>query len=140
MIISFTGTHIRITDVQKEKLAKVLDLCQPTEIHHGCCICADEYVHGLAVKMLPNCKIVIHPPINQKAIFLPADDERISFMVAKEYLKRNHDIVDAGDLLIALPYEDKEQVRSGVWATIRYARKTGKRYIIIDPSGTIIDG
>lgn len=51
----------------------------------------------------------------------------------KPPLKRNYDIVDACDILLAAPRTLTEELRSGTWATIRYARKTGKKYLILAP-------
>ena len=54
---------------------------------------------------------------------------------AKDYLVRNHDIVDVCDVLVATPGQKEEQIRSGTWATIRYARKIRKQIIIVYPDG-----
>lgn len=56
---------------------------------------------------------------------------------AKDYLARNHDIVDAAGLLIAAPSGPAEKRRSGTWATVRHARKQGTRIWIVLPSGEI---
>ena len=56
----------------------------------------------------------------------------------KDYLDRNHDIVDETELLIACPKEPEEITRSGTWATIRYARKKKKKLRIILPNGRMI--
>lgn len=43
---------------------------------------------------------------------------------AKPYLERNKDIANEGiDGLIAAPSGWVEELRSGTWATVRYARK-----------------
>jgi hypothetical protein len=41
----------------------------------------------------------------------------------QNYLQRNKDIVNNCNYLIACPYSNKEQLSSGVWSTIRYAKK-----------------
>ena len=53
----------------------------------------------------------------------------------KRYLERNRDIVDACDILIACPRTLKEELRSGTWATVRYARKVGKPVAILWNNG-----
>jgi hypothetical protein len=58
-------------------------------------------------------------------------------MPAKPYLVRNHEIVDDSQVLIAAPKEFTEQLRSGTWATIRYARKIGRTVRIVFPDGSI---
>jgi hypothetical protein len=40
-------------------------------------------------------------------------------------LVRNHHIVDAVAVLLAAPHTDREEQRSGTWATVRYARTKG---------------
>jgi hypothetical protein len=50
---------------------------------------------------------------------------------------RNHDIVDETELLIACPGELAEAVRSGTWATVRYARKLGRPIVIFWPDGSV---
>jgi len=75
-------------------------------------------------------KIVIHPPKNPKQrAFCKGHETREE----KEYLVRDHDIVDECDLLIVVPKTRKEELRSGTWATVRYARKQGKQYSTIFP-------
>ena len=51
----------------------------------------------------------------------------------QEYLNRNHNIVDASEILIACPAQTEEVIRSGTWATIRYARKNNKIIRFIGP-------
>jgi len=55
----------------------------------------------------------------------------------KPYLERNHNIVDESELLIACPKSKEEELRSGTWATVRYARKKGVRIILIYPDGSV---
>ena len=73
--------------------------------------------------------IVIHPPTNPKnrayCGSLKEDDD-IWRMPEKSYLARNKDIVDQSETMIALPIDpNREILRSGTWAAVRYARKTG---------------
>jgi predicted Rossmann fold nucleotide-binding protein DprA/Smf involved in DNA uptake len=53
----------------------------------------------------------------------------------RSFLERNHDIVDASEVLVAIPKETEEVLRSGTWATIRYAHKLRRRVMIIYPNG-----
>jgi hypothetical protein len=41
--------------------------------------------------------------------------------------------------LIATPSTDDEQLRSGTWATVRYARKAKKRIKLIFPNEKIME-
>ena len=129
--IGFTGTQQGMTDIQKLRLRTILQASQGTEFHHGDCMGADAEAHDIALELglIP----VIHPPKNpSKRAFKPAT----TILPPKEYLDRNHNIVDGTQLLVACPKETEEQLRSGTWATIRYAKKTNKNRYIIFPDGT----
>jgi hypothetical protein len=98
------------------------------EFHHGDCVGADAEADDL-IAQIGGCKIVIHPPDNpRKRAFKTRYPGRI-VLPAKPYLMRNHDIVDATDILIAAPKTNEEELRSGTWATIRYAMKQGKEVL-----------
>jgi hypothetical protein len=126
--IGFTGTQRGMTEIQAETISNYFG--DGVEFHHGDCTGADEQAHRLA--KAAGCLIIIHPPINpNKRAFCIADN----ILPQKDYLDRNHDIVDATELLLATPGEQEEQLRSGTWATIRYARKWKKPTIIIYPNG-----
>ena len=133
MKIGFTGTQTGMTHMQKRVFERLLHQFGCTEFHHGDCIGADSDAHKIA-RTLAVPWIVIHPPTDpRKRAFCKANLVRPE----KAYILRNHDIVNDTDTLIATPKEDTEQLRSGTWATIRYANKTGKRVIIIYPLGKI---
>lgn len=125
-----TGSRKGMTVLAKEKLQIFLDHNIVTEGHHGDCIGADQIFHNILVKNV--IKTYIHPPI---------DGKYRAFCIGnfiyekKEYLERNKKIVDETDILIAFPSEKEEQLRSGTWSTIRYARKQGKEIYIIFPNG-----
>lgn len=134
MKIGFTGTQRGMTEAQKECVRVLLAAYGlESEFHHGDCIGADAEAHQLA--WIRDIKVVIHPPKNpnKRAFCQGAWIER----EPKNYLSRNHDIVDAASVLIATPGEAEEQLRSGTWATIRYARKRGKRVMLVRPDGSI---
>jgi hypothetical protein len=133
MKIGFTGTQAGMTDVQWKKLNDLLEKCvsPSAEFHHGDCIGADAEA-TISAKEL-DYRIVMHPPIERsKRAFTEADDSR----PPRPYLKRNRDIVDECEHLFACPKGKTEELRSGTWATIRYAKKTKKPVTIIYPDGT----
>lgn len=139
--IGFTGTQQGMTDIQEGRLRGYIsgvmsDLCiDIKEFHHGDCIGSDTQAHYLVREHDPNILVFIHPPINKtKASNLAGD----VVLKPKDYIARNHDIVDAVELLIATPNEEEEQLRSGTWATIRYARKQHKPILIIMPNGRAV--
>ena len=126
MIIGFTGTRKGMTSHQMIVLSGILQTGD--EFHHGDCVGADAEAHDIA--RCEGCRIVIHPPDNDKyrAFCIGTREE-----LEKPYLERNHDIVDACDLLVATP-DGPEAQRSGTWATIRYAREVGKEVKILERS------
>lgn len=128
MKVGFTGTQIGMTSKQARVVARMLHGFKPEEFHHGDCVGADADAHSIASQI--GLKIVIHPPeYESKRAFCDGDEVRKK----KPYLERNHDIVDETDILIATPKSTKEELRSGTWATVRHARKCGKKVIIVGP-------
>ena len=128
----FTGTQRGLSLPQAKALKSLMENLQLEEFHHGDCIGADAAAASFAHDL--HLRIVIHPPvIATKRAFCKGDEERI----ARPYLERNHDIVNESDLLIATPGETEEQLRSGTWATIRFARKRHKPIFLVFPNGTI---
>lgn len=134
--IGFTGTQRGMTGYQRAQVINIFSSYDPesTAVHLGDCIGADKEAHGIADKL--HMWLFGHPPINNsKRAFC-----KYHFIAeAKEYIERNHDIVDASDLLVATPGESVEQLRSGTWATIRYGRKMSLEGIVVLPDGTTTD-
>ena len=132
MNIGITGTRAGLTEHQLNTVEKILrDMKYKsmfTSLHHGDCKGADESVHYIAQKL--KIPIIIHPPMKSKH---RAFCKGATVLAQYPYLLRNQNIVDASDKVIALPGQDNEVLRSGTWATIRYAKKTGKELIIIYP-------
>lgn len=131
MRVGFTGSREGLTTEQEVAVTNLL-VIRAKEFHHGDCIGADTEAHVIAYKQ--GIKIVIHPPRNPKGRSFCVGNE---YRKEKPYLDRNHDIVDDTDILIACPATAKEILRSGTWATIRYAEKQKKTIIFIYPSGRI---
>lgn len=122
MIIGFTGTRSGLTELQKQNITNLLNNYTHLDItvHHGDCVGADKDFHELCRKLSKDIKIVIHPPNDNK---LRAFCDSVYIEKPKSYLKRNKDIVNSSNILIACPYSKTEQFRSGTWSTIRYAKK-----------------
>ena len=128
MKIGFTGTREGMSKAQFDQLAMVLrwlkkaheldgDPAKP-EFHHGECPVnvggADLEARDEAVAF--GFKEVPHPPKN---------------MTPAAMLARDRDIANICDVLIAAPRTDKEVLRSGTWATIRYAKQCHKPVIML---------
>lgn len=136
--LGFTGTQEKPTVRQIRTVAQAM-VCHclieylPVEFHHGDCVGADYYAHLLARALW--FKIWIHPPTDEsRRAFCNAMPERI--LPAKPFLERNKDIVEATEILIAAP-RGPEEVRSGTWSTVRYARKRGRPIYICWPDGRL---
>lgn len=116
MRVGFTGTRKGMTDYQKRILRERLKVLQPTEFHHGDCIGADEEAVKIAREL--DIFIIGHPPIDKSHRAYAGSD---IVEDPKQYLARNRDIVDQTDLLFVAPKTKDEELRSGTWATWRYA-------------------
>lgn len=136
--IGFTGTRKGWTVHQWDQTSIVLDVLAGTDLDHGDCIGSDASAHVLAQNK--GYRIHLRPGAGPGWLraFCRVVDGDICY-AAKPYLERNRDIVDASTVLIATPGEMTEQLRSGTWSTIRYARKRGRRVIIIFPDGSVWD-
>ena len=133
MKTGFTGTQVGMTPEQSRTVGYVLEWLgqPPLEFHHGDCVGAD-YEAALIARGL-GWRVVGHPPDKDgKRCHFPSDEEREPL----PYLERNHRIVDETELLIATPKGD-EELRSGTWATMRYAAKQDRRTIVVRPNGSM---
>lgn len=134
MKIAFTGTQQGMQLAQACAFQKLIGELAITAFGHGDCIGADEEAHAMVAEWYSDVYITIHPPTNPSK---RAWCESAYICEPKEYLARNRDIVNEGNVLVATPGEMDEQLRSGTWSTIRYARKIGKPVYIIFPDGSI---
>ena len=129
--IGFTGTAKGATEEQKRTFTRELLRKDAGQFHHGDCVGADAAAHDIVITL--GWEVVIHPPINnRKRAFKKAG----IVLPAKPYLERNHDIVDQTNTLYAVPKGFEEELRSGTWATIRYARKLKRGIVIFWPNGS----
>lgn len=132
MVLGFTGTSKGMAPRQLKAVRQLL--WQAKVLHLGDCVGADAEAYEEA--LLLGCATVGHPPsAGRKRACLDYNEER----APKPFLERNKDIVNEGvDGLIAAPKGWVEELRSGTWATVRYARKLGRRIWIIKPDGSIV--
>lgn len=132
MKTGFTGTQMGMTGQQMRVVSALVSVM--TELHHGCCIGADNTMHRLA--MHRGVPIVLHPPTDTSKMANVRNASKCKLCRPRPYLTRNHNIVDACDMLLATP-SGEEVLRSGTWATVRYARKRGKPVKIVYPDGSL---
>lgn len=139
MKLGFTGTAGLLTPIQTFVLHGELSrqLRSFDELHHGDCVGADLVAHRF-VRELQTTRdgiaIVGHPPINSyKRAWADCD---VSWM-PRDFIVRNHDIVDVTERMMATPATEHNVLRSGEWATIRYALTKRRPLTIIYPSGRV---
>lgn len=132
--IGFTGTRRGMTTNQKVAFSHIID-GMGRELHHGICKGADAEAHVMA--RIRGYKIIGHPPTNSIMVDEEIRRDCQELRDPDPYLIRNDHIVIETDVLIAAPYEHKEELKSGTWSTIRRARKYKKPHIIIYPSGSV---
>lgn len=148
MIIGFTGTQKGMTSFQKEELAKFLKLKECSEFTHGDCIGSDEQANNVALELEINVFTLFPPTGTIKRAFcfnkerdLFNDDckwreingVKVRWFPKDDYLKRSKKIVEHCQIMVATPKEFEHTLRSGTWATIRYAWKIRKDIVIIPP-------
>ena len=136
--IGFTGSStLGLSSARKEVFAAICTmLTRQGVFHHGDCIKADADAH-VVVQQLLGWRVEIHPPdVPTKRAFSKVGAEDV-LHPARPYLIRNHDIVDATQVLIAAPDSIYEKQRSGTWATVRYARKLSRPVVLIYPDGSV---
>jgi hypothetical protein len=134
--VGVTGTRNGLTGPQYQVACELLsyitrssEICP--ELHFGDCVGADSELYGLAHSM--SYWTVAHPPtVGRYRAYREADGIR----APKPYLVRNRAIVDETDILLAFPKEASESRFGGTWHTVRYARKVGRRLVIVLPDGT----
>jgi hypothetical protein len=133
MIVTCTGTRDGANSEALEVFQAYLQDCSDPieEAHHGDCLGADTQFHQIMTQL--GVPVHIHP-CNIKS-------QRSHCQGYKVYpvtppLVRNRNMVDLCDYLVAFPSTDTEIVRSGTWATVRYARRQGRSGTIFWPDGT----
>lgn len=115
--VGFTGSRHGLSLAQRQQLVYALEWIGQGdgvrgEFHHGDGADAnggDESADRQAAKLAyqKGWEVHAHPPAAR---------------TAEAMLARNRVVVGSCSLLIAAPETDKEVLRSGTWATVRYAR------------------
>lgn len=132
-ILGFTGSRRGMTPAQRNTVHCFLtSLPDLDSVVHGGAIGADATFDQLARHL------------NIERLILPSNipsqtmaDQGSQWLAPQPPLTRNHNIVDACSFMLATPAEYSEIVRSGTWATIRYARRQRIPVYIIWPDGRI---
>jgi hypothetical protein len=104
-----------------------------THFHHGDCIGADAQAASYAKQL--GFTLVCHPghPRDKNNTMYRAFTTFNDVMhEVKPFAVRDRDIVDAVDTMVATPV-GLEEIRSGTWTTVRYAKRQEKPVRIIYP-------
>lgn len=146
MKIGFTGTRHGMTEAQRASFGTlfVFDLyAKPPHFHHGACKGADAEAAALVRYIDPDSYTVAHPGkiagTNAENEWLDKDSVADANEVreTKTHFARNRDIVDETDMLVACPASKPLPASGGTSYTVWYARKRGKRVVIVWPDGTV---
>jgi hypothetical protein len=136
--IGFTGTRNGMTREQCNSLVDLLESLVKGRFHwvahHGDCLGADKQFHEIAKHI--GASIIVHPPEDKR---LRAYCEGDHVEDPKPYSRRNQDIVNDSDLVIAAPYTATNPGHGGTWQTIRFAQDADKLHRIIIPNGAVLE-
>lgn len=140
-IIDITGSRYGTTFAQQRAfVTHITGIRDRIEVHHGCCVGADEQIHNLAWSW--DCRIVGHPPTDPRLMFdySHAEEEFDEIRQPLPYLARNREIVDSSTYLMVFPNtfaaEFLKPGPGGTRYTFNYA--TGqhlRRAIVVWPDG-----
>lgn len=137
--IGFTGTSQPVPEAQREALRRLLQDFEAArgggevEFHHGGCIGADQEAHYLAVAL--GWRVEVHPGPN--APFQGSWEGSVVVHTPYPNLDRNRHIVQLTEHLVACPRGFREELRSGTWATVRYARSLQRPVTLVWPDGRV---
>jgi len=131
--VGVTATREGLAPPQARSLFRFFKHLKPGELHEGACIGGDEQAWIMAKSL--GWHTVAHPgqvPPALRGRVLDRDEIRLE----RPPLERNRKIVDETEELVALP-KGPEELRSGTWSTVRYARRLGRQITIIWPDGAV---
>lgn len=133
-VVAFSGTRKGMTDQQKVALKAYL-LSQKEGgclLIHGGAWGADTEAHVVAVEAGYAIGIVPASPYHGNL-------ESVEWILEPEApLKRNRRIVNCSQQLIATPAGFEEELRSGTWATVRYAARAKVPTTVVWPNGELL--
>ena len=134
MVVGFTGTRKGMTPAQEAKVRELLaGLAEIRGAHHGDAVGADARFHEFCLEL--EVPVYLHPADDprDRAYCQGAKDTS----APRRFLDLNRDIVNWSHAMIATPASMKEQLRSGTWAAVRYARTQRRTIYIVWPDGTV---
>jgi predicted Rossmann-fold nucleotide-binding protein len=139
MILGFTGTRGELPIEQQAVLVEQLLRLRPTTVLHGGAPGADELAHA-EVTAMGLVSVEVYPGSGDRYRYWHQRWIKEQNFVLKHPmapLARDKVIARRCDHLLACPGTMEEIVRSGTWATVRYARAAGKPITIVLPDGSV---
>jgi hypothetical protein len=134
LVAQGTPNDDRIYDEVRRRLAE-LKAAGATTFNHGLCIGADEQAAAIADEL--GYYVVAFPGYSSKnpgsRLFRSEFQGNDETRPEKTCTARDRDIVNESDLMLGAPKTPEEQLRSGTWTTLRYAKKVGRPREVIDP-------
>lgn len=122
-----------MTKAQRKAFRSLVCDLSPSYFHHGDCVGSDLQAHN-TIKKHTSAKVCVHPPeVQTKRAFAKGATFTYDPL---PYLVRNKNIVNRCSLLIATP-SGPEELRSGTWSTVRYAKRIARPVTIIYPDGSL---
>jgi hypothetical protein len=138
--VGFTGTRSGMNPRQIDELINYLkDLLEDFPLivfHHGGAVGADAQAHSIAQSL--EIPIMVHPASGVAKKYIAELGGTPIYTLPKPPLVRNRDIVDVVDVMLAAPRTCEEELRSGTWYTVRYARKTEVHVHYLFPEDPLI--
>lgn len=136
--VGFTGSRLGTTDIQLLALSRWLErnVHQVAGMVHGGAFGADEEAACLFHRLWPDKPLVMLPSVLHDEMSEAAQDASFASFVAMPPLARNQKIVRITDILLACP-SGPEVLRSGTWATVRYAQRDGRHVLVFWPNGEV---
>lgn len=137
--VGFSGTRFGMTEPQSRAVAALLlGLRESFAIfRHGDCVGADDVAAASAFSL--GFMVWVHPGPGGRFAGCWRDrsaSDGVTVFAPDGYRERDLAIVLGSSLLVAAPRgREKDEPRSGTWATVRYARKAGIRVLLAWPDG-----
>ena len=135
MILGLTGARAGFTEPQLRAVRGAVAIL-PDRIVHGGAVGVDEALdRWFRLLGLPSDRIEVYPASGERARVAANRGGIVHPVMSPLY--RNRLIAKRCDWLLACPSTQVEGLRSGTWATVRYARAAGKPIALVLPDGTI---
>lgn len=137
MILGFTGTHrVPLPEAQQRALVAYLIKDLPTTVLHGGAPGSDEMFHDLLAELAPETIVEIYPGSADRYRYWHRRHP-LGLHYSQPPLVRDKLIARRCDRLLGCPAQVEEIIRSGTWATVRYARAAHKPITLILPDGSV---